>query len=258
MESDGITLALWLDRSEITIGDSVLGLVRLTNNRQEAVVQETNACAWAPATTTVIQNDTSDALAFGIDWPGRAGIFKRALITEAGLGHKRELGTFLDSAVLGGRMDCGRSNRRLAFQPGLSHDIHLTWPVVPRLGSVIVPGRALVDSTFTTEYWEFVNNSSPQLKVTTETEITIVAAPGSDPSPIGLTLVDYADAALSVAQFRDWIDNAGSGVFFTPSYNFTTAAVEIRATLPNTSGDEDPELHSVVVNRATGVVMSYR
>ncbi len=238
MDLDGITLALSLDRSEFTIGDNVVALVRLTNNREEAVVQETNACDWAQATTTVIQNDVSDATALGIDWPGRAGIFKRALITDGGLGKKRELGTFLDSALLGGRMQCGRSTRRVAFQPGLSHDIHLTWPVVPRPGSVIVPGRALVDSTFTTEYWQFVNNSSPQLKVAAETEITIAAAPGTEPNPIGLTLVDYADAALSVAQFRDWIDNAGSGVFFTPSYNFTATTVEIRATMP-TSGDTE-------------------
>jgi hypothetical protein len=221
------------------------------------VVQENNTCDWAPATTTVIQNAADDAIDFGITWPGRAGIFKRALVTNAGLGKKRELGTFLDAALQGGHLECGRLNRRVAFQPGQSRDIHLTWPVVPRLGSVIVQGPALVDSTFTTEYWQPVNNSSPLLKVTAETEISIVAAAGTEQNPTGLTLIDYADAALSVAQFRDWIDNAGSGLFFTPSYNFTATTVEIRATMP-TSGDTDPESHSVTVNRASGVVMSFR
>lgn len=95
--------------------------------------------------------------------------------------------------------------------------------------------------------------------------IAACAAPAPSPSPSptpielggGPPTVKVVDAALSVAQFRDWIDNAGSGVFFTPSYNFTATTIEIWATLP-TSGDTDPESHSVVVNRASGVVVSYK
>jgi hypothetical protein len=53
------------------------------------------------------------------------------------------------------------------------------------------------------------------------------------------------------------MDNAGSGVFFTPGYTFTATTVEISATRPQ-SGDEIPESHSVTINRATGVVMGFK
>jgi hypothetical protein len=255
-ESNGIALDLWLDHTDITVGDTVLALVRLTNSSDAPVFRETNVCDIAPATTVVTQNEARDAVPFGIDWPDRAEVFKRQLLTDAGLGKKRELGRFGDISLLGGALDCVHRGRPdLPFAPSSADDLHLTWLAVPRDGSVLVPGPAVVHSAFSTSTFEAT--SSLGYKVAVDVDVRIAAAPGADANPVGLTLVDYVDAALSVAQFRDWIDNAGSGLFFTPSYTFTATTVEIRATMP-TSGDTDPESHSVVVNRASGIVMSFK
>jgi len=255
---DGISLDLWLDHTDITVGDNVLALVRLTNSREEAVFRETNLCDTAPAATTIGQNETTDAVPFGIDWPARAGIFKRQLLTDAGLGKRRELGRFADTSLVGGVRDCGHVGPPTGpLAPGSSDDIHLTWLAVPREGSVLVPGRANIHSTFST-FHIVPEDSSPIIKVEVDVPITIAAAPGSDANSIGLTLVDYVDAALSVPQFRDWMDNAASGVYFKPDYTFTATTVEIRATILEYTGAETPESHSVTINRATGVVMSFK
>jgi hypothetical protein len=271
-EADGVVVELWLDRTEVAIGDVVLAKIKVSNNATVALTRDTNSCGLGPAPTKVQQNDDANAVALGVAWPGRAGVFKRELISKAGLGARRDLGEFVDATMLGRNVTCVRDGRESPFAPGSSSQLMLAWQASAPDGSVIVPGPTVIRSTF--ESWQWQASAAPVIKVTAEAQIAVVKPDASD-GPVPPTLVDYADAALSVDSFRNWIDNAFPGTRFDPTYTFWPSAagewpdvapytnierhavVEIGAVIW-TEEREVKELRAVVIDRFTGNVLALR
>jgi hypothetical protein len=271
-ETDGVVVELWLDRTQVAIDDVVLALVRVSNEGTQALSREGNTCGTGPGRTTVEQRDNAGAVEFGERWPGRADVFKRALLNNAGLGAQRDLGAFIDATMFERNVLCTLESRMAPFPPGATAQAALAWRASAGDGSVIVPGPTVIKSTFQTEEW--MANPAPVITVTTEAEIEII---GLEPSAefVGPTLVDYVDAALSVDDFREWINGMPAGTRLDPNYIFWPTAegnwpgvppytrmaprpvVEIGAFRLN-DGGEGEEFRAVVIDRATGQVLALR
>jgi hypothetical protein len=271
-ETEGVVVELWLDRTQVAIDDVVLAMVRVSNQGTQALGREGNTCGTGPARTTVEQRDNAGALEFGERWPGRADVFKRSLLNDAGLGAQRDLGTFIDTTMFERNVLCTLESRMAPFAPGATAQAALAWRASARDGSIVVPGATVIKSTFQTEEW--MANPAPVIRVTAEAEIEII---GADPSAefVGPTLVDYVDAALAVDDFREWINGMPAGTRLDPNYIFWPTAegnwpgvapytsmvprpvVEIGAFRLNDGGDGE-EFRAVVIDRATGQVLALR
>lgn len=271
-ETNGVVVELWLDRTQVAIDDVVLALARVSNQGTQALTRQGNTCGTGPARTTVEQRDNAGAVEFGERWPGRADVFKRMLLNNAGLGAQRDLGTFIDATMFERNVLCTLESRMAPFPPGAAEPAALAWRASARDGSVFVPGPTVITSTFQTEEWGA--NPAPLITVTAEAEIEII---GPDPSAevVGPTLVDYVDAALSVDDFREWINDTPAGTRLDPNYAFwPTAEGSWPQVAPYTSmaprpvveigvfrlndGGEGEEFRAVVVDRATGQVLALR
>ena len=197
---------MWLDRTQVEIGGVVTALVRVTNRGPAVLERDRDTCGAGPAATTVVQRGNTRTLAGGLEWPGRADVFKHELLNSAGLGAQRDLGAFRDPTS-DPKLDCSFPGLVVRFPPG-SRQALLVWRAVAGPASVIVAGPTIVSSTFESVEWGL--NPAPLLKATAEVEIEVVR-PDASADPVGPTLVDYVDAALSVDDFRNWINGMRAG-----------------------------------------------
>lgn len=271
-ETEGVVVELWLDRTQVAVDDVVLALVRVSNQGTQLLSRDKNTCGAGPAATTVQQRDNAGAVPFGKRWPEGADVFKRTLLNSAGLGAQRDLGAFMDATMLGRNIGCALASQMAPFPTGAADQAALAWRASAGDGSIIVPGPTVITSTFETVKW--MANPAPLIKVTAEAEIEI-SAPVPSAEFVGPTLVDYVDAALSVDEFREWINSMAAGTSLDPNYTFWPTAegnwpgvppytsmaprpvVEIGVFCLN-DGGEGEEFRAVVIDRATGQVLALR
>lgn len=260
---------VWLDRSSVEIGDAVSALVRLSNRGGNVVQRETNTCGVGPASMEVIQGGLGGApiVPFGREWPGRAGEFKRLVVQQAGFGPERELGMFYEQRMLGGNFACDDMSQIKPFEPGDSVFMELVWPAVAREGSVLVPGPAVARATFSS-----VSNAqpgaAPPLTVAAEAPLEIV---GPQPS-LGLTMVDFVDAALAEQEFLDWLQAAPPNAQLDPNVTYWPTEDGTFPRIPPFDQIEPrpvvevgvflmgagEQFHSVIVDRETGEALAVR
>ncbi len=195
-ERDGVRLEVWLDQTNLPVGERLHALVRVSNTGTTDVLWQTNICGTGPAETTIAPSRPPDT---GVEWTGRAATFKRTLLAS-------ELGpeglwdvTTIDLEIVG----CDLWSGIEPFEPGSSVEMTVAWDAVDRPGRPIVPGPATVTSTF--ETWtpreRPAQPGDRDQELVASTTIEIVGETGTA-VPIG----PYADIALSDDSFRTWVE----------------------------------------------------
>jgi hypothetical protein len=195
-ERDGIVLELTLDRAQAQVGDVVTAHVRLSNNGGRVVERESITCRVGPAPTIVI---APPDIASGRAWDGIAAEFKQRLLKESGVREDgAEVGFFVDRQMLGQDFGCTLRTDIQPFQAGQSDEMTLAWRVEPRQGFRLEPGPKVVRSTFSSASHD---QTAADFELITETTLNIVGEPVGEE----LSIADYADAALSNAEFVSWL-----------------------------------------------------
>jgi hypothetical protein len=220
-EAAGIAVEIWLDRVKVQTGDTVLALVRVSNRGDRVVQRETNTCGSGPAPATVVQRGINGQPPFplGKEWPGLAGEFKRQVLSGAGFGVELDLGPLWDAAMLDRNIACPDFSEVRPFGPGDSDHLVLAWRAAARQGSVLPAGPTIVRATFKTAD-DGLPGGAPVLKVTAEAPLEIVTPEPNNSEPVGLTLVDYVDSALSDAAFHEWLESAPEETWINPLVSY--------------------------------------
>lgn len=253
----GMLLELWVDRAEASVGDRVFAFVRVTNTGQEAPRWETNTCGSGPAPISVTANTAVEP---GRVWDGNAAAFKREALKAAGivLGGDSLIGEFQEAARIGGQVGCNLMSQQKPFAPGQVVEESLVWDAIPREFVPLAVGEITLTSTF----------RSDAGAATAFANINLVGR-----VDVGLTLVDFIDAALAEPSFRAWLERhpprarmdpniigwpnpEGDFPPFEPYLGLESPVVEI-----GTFYTEDPAagfLGAVVLDRATARVIGTR
>jgi hypothetical protein len=267
-ERDGIRLELTLERQHVRLGEVVHARVILSNNGPLVVQRETNTCGSGPAPIVV---EAGSGLGVGRQWDGLAGEWKRLLLANAGLadGGRTVVGGFtqvIANQPPGVEVGCDAWSSVQPFGNGDGEEMLLAWRAAAGDGMVLAPGPATVRATFRSA-GEFALPPEPVFELSVEAPIELV---GDEPAA-QLTLADYADVALGVPQFADWLTLAprdswtdphfitwpaeGGGYPAFPPYDRLNGRPVVEIGLFR---EVDGFYGAVIIDRATGEVLGTR
>jgi hypothetical protein len=209
---NGLTVELWLDRTQLNIGDRLTALARASNRGSGTVTWESNICGYGPA--PVLVEREREKSPYPPD-DGVANEFRRqALDLQPYLGQLLDV-TMIDA----GNAACPAYSAPRPFKPGDSAEMRVAWDAKGTPGFPVNPGPATVRATFT--YWEQGAPGPPegpteQISASIGIQIAGMASGGHSVS-------EYVDAALLDPAFKDWLNRQpidkwiNTGVAFWPN-----------------------------------------